>query len=95
MNHPLAPLARKITREEAIELQARFHAEKDLLIWTIYQQPDGEDKFIVQISSVECGRLVEFLTADSLAALRQQLPPGLYDMGRTHIDDPAVITSYL
>lgn len=77
----------------------------DLPMWVIYDHPkDFPDCFVARKHVVVgglppgismSGATPETLTADTLAALREKLPPGLTCLTRDLGDDPVILETWL
>ncbi len=72
-----------------------------LVIWTVYKHPrDYPDKFVARAHIVgrckdQSGPTTAVVIADTLDAVRAQLPPGLIRMPRLRDDDPVIVETWL
>lgn len=70
-----------------------------LLIWTVYDHPlDYPDSFIARLSVVDAAGVYatnKILSADSLLALRNKIPGGLYCLPRAPVDDPCIVECWI
>jgi hypothetical protein len=69
-----------------------------LSIWTVYQRPaDFPTKFVARrwLASEALVETDDVLLDDTLDALRNRLPPGLFQMPRAPSDDPSIIETWL
>jgi hypothetical protein len=72
----------------------------DLLMWVIYKKPKDHPKdFVARRWAIRRGLhepvpLEDVLTAPTLAAIRERLPPGLYRMPASPIDDPVIVETW-
>lgn len=69
-----------------------------LSMWTVYDHPsDMPDAFVARMWLVgpEVRATGSVLTADTLEALRDKLPPGLACLPRRPDDDPAIVEVWL
>ena len=72
----------------------RFHREI-FLLWTVYDHPpDYPDHFVARLFADGVETNVGFL-ADTLEALRDKLPPGLYPLARSPSDPPSIVETWL
>lgn len=72
-----------------------------LTLWVIYRHPlDYSDKFVVRAQHVRPRAGVEIdveptAVVDSLEEAREEIPAGLFNLGRQHDDDPAIYEVWL
>lgn len=69
-----------------------------LSIWTVYQHPkDYPAQFVARRFEATNPLTVttDFLQADDLNGLREQLPAGLYRLPRESGDDPVIVETWL
>ncbi|CAG9183737.1 hypothetical protein [Cupriavidus pampae] len=68
-------------------------------IWTVYAMPAGSAAPFVarrfQVDSDGHTLTDDILQAETLAALRAQLPPGLIRLARSERDDPNILESWI
>lgn len=85
------------TWEDACRLQSDSNKGRDLLMWTVYENPgDFPGKVVAKPSSLFAGTPVDFvLVADSLAGIRKMLPPGLVRIEREPNDDPVIVEVWM
>ena len=64
-------------------------------IWTVYYSPaDYPGKFVARRWILDMPT-TDVLVDDTLPALRERLPPGLYRMNRNPQDDPVIIETWI
>lgn len=69
-----------------------------LSIWTIYDHPLDYDGFIARRFNVYPGtveRTNDVRTGATLEDVRSQLPPNLYPLDRTPLDEPQIVESWI
>jgi hypothetical protein len=71
-----------------------------LHLWTIYQHPrDFPDEFVARLYLVpggpNFGATSTILRGATLEAVRAQLPPDLYNMGRQPEDDACIVETWI
>jgi hypothetical protein len=88
----------RIGRHGMAQLQAKAHAENDLLTWTIYERPaDFPDSYVVRphSSRVACPLSVHFerRNLESVRAALEGL--GLTRLERAPSDDPCILETWI
>jgi hypothetical protein len=85
------------TWEDACKLQSESNAGRDLLTWSVCENPkDFPGKFTAVPSSMFLNQTIDFvLVAGSLAGIRKMLPPGLVRMEREPNDEPVVVEVWI
>ena len=68
-------------------------------IWTVYRFPaDYPDQYVARRFAIDSGRPLatdDIVKATTLDGVREQLPPGLFRMGRQAGDDYPIVESWL
>lgn len=71
----------------------------ELVLHTIYKHPkDYPTKFVVRKFTARTGITIvdnNAETADTLIEARQLVPPGLYRLNRSPIDDPVIVETWI
>ncbi|MFL1449166.1 hypothetical protein ACI77O_12295 [Pseudomonas tritici] len=73
-------------------------ADEQYSIWVVYDHPiEYPDKFVGRRWEVkpEHGPTEDILLADSVDALRQQLPAGLIRLPRNVADNPSIVETWI
>jgi hypothetical protein len=81
----------------ATEWQADAISADDLLIWTVCENPkDYPGMFTARPHSTRANAPCDFLlTAPSIEAIRELLPPGLTRLPLSPDDDPVIVETWL
>lgn len=71
----------------------------DMSQWVVYDHPrDYPNKYVLRRWDIRGGSMIptdDLHVADSLEAIRQAVPPGLYRLGRFGEDDPCIVEVWL
>ena len=87
----------RITRADASLIHKQAMERNTIVAWVVTENPsDLPSKFVARPWSVETGQYFHaHLEADSLDAIRWELPVGLVRMGRATGEDPVIVETWL
>lgn len=70
-----------------------------LTLWTVYGRPlDHADRYVARLWAMVNGVMMptnQIIRANTLEALRAQLPPGLHMIPRDPGDDPVIVENWI
>jgi hypothetical protein len=83
------------TAEDVQAASEEYHQRMGISMWTIYENPtDHPGDFVARRwhgSSIRMEPTTDVFTGATLDGVRQQLPQGLYNIGRKHGDEPQIV----
>ncbi|MBQ8698341.1 MAG: hypothetical protein IJ521_05025 [Schwartzia sp.] len=94
-------MGEKMTNEEFCGVVNREKRRgKGIIMVTLYEHPkDFPESYVARVHFVEKGRQWAspdiFIVHDTLEAARAAVPSGMVNMGRSPMDDPCIVETYI